>query len=314
MTWIGIDVSKASLEVSVGGAGATRAFLQPQELGELVGLVAEYEDSHVVMESTGGYERPLQKALYEKGIACSVVNPARARSFMRSMGKLAKSDPIDAKMLALYGERMRPGPTSLRSASSEQLEELVQRRRQLVDMGVMECSHREHAQSKLVRRSVSQVERMLDKQVATMGAEIAAHIGANEELAERSRRMQTMPSVGPAVSAGLLAHIPELGTLSKAQAGALPGLAPYTVESGQHIGRRRIRGGRPAARRLLYMAALVASRHNPQLKSFYQRLLAKGKPKKVALIAVARKLVVTLNAMLRTGQDWTPLPSQCALE
>ena len=216
--------------------------------------------------------------------------------------------------MALYGERMRPQPTTMPSAVSEQLEELVQRRQQLVDMRVVERSHREHAQSKSVLRSVSQVERVLEKQIAGLDAQIAEHIDAHEELAVRSRCMQTVPGIGPAVSSGLLARLPELGTLSKAQAAALPGLAPYMVESGQYVGRRRIRGGRPQARKLLYMAALVAARHNPPLKCLYQRLLAKGKPKKVALIAVARKLVVILNGMLRANQDWAPLPSQCGQE
>lgn len=304
MKWIGVDVAKAELVLAVGAEGELRRFAQPKELGQAVAYLAGIEDAHVVCESTGRYERPLQKALLKAAIPCSVINPARARHFMRSMGKLAKTDPIDARMLALFGERMCPTPTEVSSPQTQRLAELVQRRKQLVQMRVMERNHREHAQEKGVLRSISAIERQLEKQIALIDTMIEEHIQTDDDLSAKARRLQTVPGVGPAVSSGLLALMPELGTLTKAQAGALPGLAPYTVESGQYKGKRRIRGGRSEARHLLYMAALVAARHNSTLKALYHRLLAKGKPKKVALIALARKLVVILNSLLRTGQDW----------
>lgn len=306
MTWVGVDVSKRKLDVCIGSEGEPAVFAQPGELDRAVDHIGAQEQPHVVLESTGGYERTLFAALAARGIACSVVNPARARDFMRCTGRLAKSDPIDAQMLAVFGERMEPAPTEPPSALRLRLEQRVKRRQQLVEMQTTQKNHREHSRDKQVVASVARVERVLVNEIKKLDVAIAKLVEEDAELRDKSRRMQTVRGVGPAVSSGLLAHMPELGTLTKAQAAALPGLAPYIRESGQSRGKRRIRGGRSSARRLLYMAALVASRHNPVLKSFYLRLLAKGKPKKLALIAVARKLVVTLNAMLKHRQDWTP--------
>ena len=306
--WIGVDVSKAKLDVSFGSGGVVRCFEQPRELAKLVALVASKPEAQVVIESTGGYERALQKALKTAGVPCSVINPARARYFMKSVGQNAKTDRIDAKLLSLFGERLMPEPTVIRSENTVKLGALFQRRQQLLELKGMERNHREHAEHEEVRDSIGELESAIDEQIACVEMEIANHIKDSEELQSRSTRMQTMPGVGTIISSGLLAQLPELGTLTKAQAAALPGLAPYVAESGKHQGKRRIRGGRTVARKLLYMAALVASRYNPTLKAVYARLLARGKPKKVALIAVARKLVTILNSMLRTETDWTLQP------
>jgi transposase len=306
MTWVGVDVSKRKLDICVGTEGEPQVFAQPTELGEAVDHIAAQQQPNVVLESTGGYERALFAALVARGIACSVINPARARDFMRCTGRLAKSDPIDAQMLAVFGERMKPAPSKPKNALQLRLEQLVKRRQQLVELQTTQKNHREHSHDKQVVASVERVERVLVNEIKKLDAAITKLVEEDAELRDKSRRMQTVKGVGPAVSSGLLAHMPELGTLTKAQAAALPGLAPYIRESGQSRGKRRIRGGRSPARRLLYMAALVASRHNPVLKVFYSRLLAKGKPKKLALIAVARKLVVMLNAMLKHCEDWQP--------
>jgi transposase len=306
MMWVGVDVSKRKLDVCVGTEGEPRVFAQPEELDRAVDYMAAQKQPHVVLESTGGYERALFAALAARDIACSVINPARARDFMRSTGRLAKSDPIDAQMLAVFGERMKPAPTEPPNALRLRLQQRVKRRHQLVELQTTQKNHREHSDDKQVVASIERVERVLVNEIKKLDAAITKLVQEDAELRDKSRRMQTVKGVGPAVSSGLLAHMPELGTLTKAQAAALPGLAPYIRESGQSRGKRRIRGGRSSARRLLYMAALVASRHNPVLKAFYLRLLAKGKPKKLALIAVARKLVVMLNAMLKHREDWKP--------
>jgi transposase len=310
MVWIGVDVSKKTLEIFVSQNAQRKSFRQDNELDGAVSFIAKQGAGQVVMEATGRYEWPLFEALSARGVPCSIINPARARSFMRSLGKVAKSDRIDAEMLARFGQALGPEPTPMRSGTQRTLEALVQRRKQISDMMVLESNHQEHsAESTAVLASIRKVVRILKAELHRVQARIDQVVAQDRQLSEKSRRLQTVKGVGKVVAAGLLTHLPELGTLSKAQAAALPGLAPYDAESGKHRGSRHIQGGRAQARALLYMAALVAVRCNPELKQLYARLLGRGKPKKVALIAVARKLVIRLNAMLRKQQDWAPTQS-----
>ena len=310
MIWVGIDVSKKKVDVCVGSEGQVKTYKQPEQLPEVVEQLQGLEKVQVVMESTGKYEQPLWRALDEAGIPSSVINPARGRHFMKSVGTLAKNDAIDARLLALYGERMHPAVTPRPDPVQEQLQALVKRRTQLVEMETMESNYAEHASSELVNESRQRMRKHLKEEIDQVERDIRALINKQSSMKQKAQRMRSVPGVGPVTAGCLLAYMPELGMLSKAQAAALPGLAPYDVQSGQYRGQRQIRGGRAAVRNVLYMAALVASRYNTVLHKVYARLVEKGKPKKVALVAVARKLVVMLNAMLRTGTDWNP--SSCA--
>jgi transposase len=230
---------------------------------------------------------------------------------MTSVGRLAKTDSIDARLLARMGAALELAPTTLPSPERRQLQELVTRRHQLVEQQTMQRNHAEHAQSTQVRASIRRVSKLIKDEIASIERSIKQHIKSSEELSQSCRRLQTVPGVGPTVAAGLLVYLPELGKLERGQVAALAGLAPYNVDSGAHRGKRKIRAGRSPLRALLYMAALVAARRNPVLRTHYQRLREQGKPAKVALIAVARKLVVTLNAMLKQGLDWRtdPIPN-----
>ena len=305
-TWIGVDVSKETLDVCVDGSARTVRFRQPAQLRDAVKWIASHDAPHVVMESTGLYERPLFAALDRKGVRCTVANPARAKAFKTTVGRIAKNDAVDAQLLAQYGRTLEPEPTAMPSAVRVELQELVKRRTQLSRELVAQRNFAEHATSKTARASVRRTAAFLRKELGLLETEIERVLQAVSELAEASRLLQTMPGVGPTIAAGVLVHLPELGKLTKPECAALAGLAPYDADSGKHHGKRHIRAGRAPVRALLYMAALVAARHNPPLKAVYKRLVAAGKPKKVALIAVARKLVVTLNAMLKSQQDWNP--------
>ena len=308
MTSIGVDVAKEQYEACAHEAERSESFQGPDALKRLLEFIGQHPEPYVVMEASGHYERPLCEALQEQGIAFTVVNPARARAFMTSVGRLAKTDPIDARLLARMGQVLSPAPTTLPSAERRELQALVLRRRQLSEQLVMQRNHAEHNGSEAVRESIRRVSELLQTEVARLERSIRRLIRNTQELSEPSRRLQTVPGVGPTVAAGLLVYMPELGKLERGQAAALAGLAPYNVDSGAHRGKRRIRAGRSPLRALLYMAALVASRRNPAMRTLYVRLRAQGKPAKVALIAVARKLVLTLNAMLKHQVDWRPIP------
>jgi len=306
MVWIGVDVSKRTLDVCVHKGELVRTFRQPEELGEAVTYIAQHEGVQVVMESTGRYEQPLFEALTCKGVACSIVNPAHAYAFRKSLGKHAKTDAIDARLLARMGDSLTPAPTPMRSREHSELEALVTRRAQLKKLETAEINHAEHGSHPDALRSNARVQKILASEVRKLDALIAKLTAKSSELAEPIRRLQTVPGVGPTIAAGLLVHLPELGTVSKGEIAALAGLAPFNVDSGVKRGQRAIRAGRTPVRSLLYMAALVASRHNPRFRTLYARLLANGKPKKLALIAIARKLLVVLNAILKHADTWRP--------
>lgn len=305
MTRIGVDVAKNQYEACVHGAQQSESFQGPTALQRLLVFIEQSAEPHVILEATGHYERPLCEALSMRGIAFTVVNPARARAFMTSVGRLAKTDAIDARLLARMGESLSLSPTTLPSKARLELQALVVRRKQITDQLVMQRGHAEHGHSKLVRASIARVSKLLKGELGKLESEIAQLIGGSAELSQASERLRTMPGVGPTIAAGLLVHLPELGKLDRGQVAALAGVAPYNVDSGKHRGQRRIRAGRSPVRALLYMAALVASRRNPVLRRVYQRLRERGKAPKQALIAVARKLLLTLNSMLKNHRDWT---------
>lgn len=307
MVWIGIDVSKRSLDVFVQG-GERWTVRQPEQLEALVERIASIPGARVVMEATGGYERPLWEALARRKVPCSVVNPAHAHAFRRSLGLFAKTDPVDACLLSRMGQALEPAPKPLRSPEHRKLEALVLRRGQLVKLLQAEKNHEEHS-DKATQRSVQRLSRALEKEICRLEGQVQQLLRRVPELRELDGLLQSVPGVGPAVSAGVIVYLPELGKVNKGQIAALSGLAPYNQDSGTKRGQRCIRAGRTPVRSLLYMAALVATRHNAPLKAMYARLLAAGKPKKLALIAVARKVVTMLNAMAKSGQHWSPTPA-----
>ena len=250
-------------------------------------------------EPSGGFERTLLEALWEAQVPVSLINAARVRAFARSKGLLAKTDQIDALVLREFGELFAPPPLAAPAPARRRLAALVQRREQLVGLLAMEEQRLVQAADALVRRLGAKLIKELKRQVAELDSLIAAQIDEEDDLKRDNARLQEVKGVGPTTAATLLAEMPELGTLSRNEATALAGVAPRNRDSGLFRGRRTIGGGRLPVRRVLYMAAVVAARFNPILKAFYEHLVKAGKPKKLALTAVMRKLVVLLNHLLK---------------
>ena len=310
--FIGIDVAKAELVVAVRPSGAQWTVAN-DEAGRrtLVEHLRAERPQLLVLEATGGYELPAVAALVAAGLPVVVVNPRQVRDFARSTGQLAKTDRLDAAMLALFAERVRPPVRALPDAATQALDALVARRRQLVEMLVAEQNRLGMARSlgdRAVTVSLKQTIAFLTRQLGTTDRELGTMIRETPVWRERDDLLQSVPGIGPVVARTLLAALPELGHLDRRAIAKLVGVAPLNRDSGTWRGRRTIHGGRASVRATVYMAALVASRHNAVLKAFYQRLLAAGKPKKVALVACMRKLLTILNTILRTQQRWTPRP------
>ena len=302
--YAGIDVAKDTLQLSLCGASENL----PNEAkghARILRLLSAAEAArpgakvHIILEATGGYEAALCAALHAAGKTLSLLQPARVRHFARAKGEQAKTDPIDAAVLAAFGEALRPAPTPAPSAAQTHLGELVGRRAQLIETRTAETNRAAHYTDTLLCRQSRALLALLDKQIAQCDDAIAALLAADEAMNARAQRIQQVPGIGPVTTAILQAGMPELGTLNDGQAAALAGLAPYNRDSGPHHGARSIRGGRTPVRCALYMAALSAVRHDPILRDFYARLRAAGKKPKTALAAAMRKLIVLLNRMLK---------------
>jgi transposase len=303
--FLGIDVAKDSVELASEPAGLSGPFpTDPAGLAALVHVVQAQPVTLVVVEATGGYEAPVVAALATAGVPIAVVNPRQVRDFAKALGRLAKTDRIDAQVLALFGARVQPTPRPLPDAATQELEALLTRRRQLLEMLHAERQRRPRARGRVVRRSLDTHIRWLERQVIDTDATLEAAIQASPVWRVQDQLLQSVPGVGPTLARTLLGLVPELGQLDRHAIAALVGVAPLARDSGTLRGRRTCWGGRPAVRTVLYMAALVAARHNPVLRTFYQRLRAAGKPAKLALTAVARKLLVLLNAILRDQRPW----------
>jgi transposase len=308
--FIGIDVSKDRLDGAARPTGLTFGYDNSDDgIAALVGLLAPLRPALVVVEATGGLQASLVAALAVAGIPTAVVNPRQARDFAKATGRLAKTDAIDAEALAHFAEAIRPQPRPLPDEATQALQALLARRRQLLDMRAAEHNRLEMGAKTLpaaVRRNVEKHVRWLTGQVEDIDGELGRAIEASPLWRAKDDLLQSVPGIGPAVSRTLVAALPELGSLSRHKVAALVGLAPVADDSGERRGRRHIRGGRTEVRCVLYMAALSAARFNPVLRAFYQRLRAVGKEAKVALTAVARKLLTIVNAMVRSGQRWAP--------
>jgi len=301
--YAGIDISKDGLDVAVAGQSPSHYANTAKGIAELIPALAQLPAPvQVICEPSGGYERDLLEALWAKKIAVSLVNAARVRAFARARGLLAKTDAIDAVVLREYGELLRPAALAAPAPQRQRLAELVRRREQLVNLLAMEEQQLAQSRAAEIKKLGTQLIKALQKQIEELDTLIAAQIDEDATLKEQSARLQQVKGVGPVTAATLLAELPELGQLEDKQIGALAGVVPYNQDSGQHRGRRLIRGGRVQVRRVLYMSALVATRFNPILKAFYQHLLKAGKPKKLALTAVMRKLIILLNRLLKNPQ------------
>jgi transposase len=301
---IGVDVAKAHLDWVLGSKGeVSRLPNSPAGVRRLVRVLSKCEVDRVILESTGQYERRLQEVLSDAGLAVVQVNPVRVRRFAEGMGVLAKNDALDARVLALFGEKAEPASRPPRSARQRLLADLAGRRRQLIGMITAEKNRLEHARG-WARRDVQSLIRVLERRVERLDREIDRVIEQDTKQRGDFERLQTVPGVGPKVARALVIGLPELGTLDRRRIASLVGVAPYARDSGQKSGSRSIHGGRSAPRTALYLAAMAASRFNPELAAMKLRLQAAGKPPKVILIAIARKLLTMLNAIVRDQTEW----------
>jgi transposase len=307
---VGLDVSKGTVDVAVRPTGESwRADNDEAGIAALVQRVRAVMPSVVVCEATGGYEHAVVAALASAGLPVVVVNPRQVRDFARATGQLAKTDRLDAAVLALFGERVRPQPRPLAGPAAQLLDAVLTRRRQLLEMLVAE-KNRLGVAPKPLHRGIQQHIRWLEKQLDEVTKDLAGQIEASPVWRAKGNLLQSVPGVGPIVSYTLLGELPELGTLTHKQIAALAGVAPMARDSGLLRGKRMVWGGRASVRTALYQAVLSGRRWNPALRAFYERLRAAGKPPKVAMIACARKLLVILNAMVRNNTRWvSPAPA-----
>jgi transposase len=304
LRYVGIDVSKATLDVATHPTiEAWQTTNDPAGIQALVRRLRRRRPALIVLEATGGYEHPVVAACAAAGLPVVVANPRQIRDFARATGHLAKTDTIDAAILALFAARVQPAVRPLPAADARTLDALLTRRRQLLEMLTAETNRLEHAPP-AVRPGITAHIRWLEQQLQDVDHDLAAMIQQSPVWRAKEDLLRSVPGIGPVISRTLLGELPELGTLDRKQIAALVGVAPLNRDSGTMRGRRLVWGGRAPVRAALFMGALVAARRNPVIRTFYLRLLAAGKPKKVALIACARKLLVILNAMARTNTPW----------
>lgn len=306
--FVGIDVSKTWLDIAVYASDLVwRVGNEEQGIASLVKRLKEMQATLIVLEATGGYEMPVVAELAHAKLPIVVINPRKVRAFARSIGQLAKTDKLDARLLAHFAAAIRPTARSLPSAEEEHLTGLLVRRRQLVDMLTME-KNRLHTVRPALREDIREHIAWLQAKLAKIDEEIDQFVRDSSLWKEKDAILRSAPGVGRVTSCTLLAMLPELGTLNRQEIAALVGVAPVNKDSGRKQGKRRVYGGRATVRSVLYMAALAARRYNPRIRKFYEALLQRGKEKKVALTACMRKLLVILNAMLRTNQSWRTQP------
>jgi transposase len=305
MVCVGIDVSKDRLDVHVLPEGTAFAVARDGKgLAELVARLQSAAPELVAVEATGGFETVVSAALAAAGLPLVIVNPAQVRHYALAAGQRAKSDPIDAAMIARFVAAIRPEVRPLADAATQLLADLVARRRQIIEMIVAEKNRERRTAVKRIRKSIARLVAALEKELSEIDNEIDTGVRGSPAWRDKEDLLASVPGVGPITARSLIAELPELGTLTGKQIASLAGLAPFTRQSGQWKGKSMIAGGRKTVRSALFLAALTAGRHNPVLKAFRQRLLEAGKPRMVAAIAVARKLLTILNAILRDQKTW----------
>jgi transposase len=302
--FIGIDVSKETLEFARYPSGECKSVAyEDTSIESLVGQLRELGPRLIVLEATGGFERSISRALTSAELPFTVVNPRHVRNFARATGQLAKTDRLDALILARYAEAVRPAMRPLPDEATQQLKALTTRRRQIIEMMVAE-KNRLVSAPKAVKQRIKAHLRWLEAELGRANKDLDQAIRQSPIWKENEDLLQSAPAIGPAVSRTLMAELPELGKLNRKQIAALVGIAPFNHDSGKFKGRRSIWGGRATVRGCLYMAALVATRHNPVIRTFYARLRTAGKCPKVALVACMRKLLTILNAMIKHRTRW----------
>ena len=306
-TVIGIDVAKDRLDVCVRPSGESFVVARNgagiEDLAERLKTLAP---RIVAIEATGGFETVVAAGLAAAGVPLLIVNPAQVRAFAQALGRKAKTDPIDAAVIAHFIEATKAQPRPLPDETTRLLADLVTRRRQIIDMMIAEGQRDRRLANKRLKSSIARLRKALEKELAEIDHELDDHVRGSPAWAAKEELLASVPGVGPIIARTLIAELPELGSLDRRKIAALVGLAPWTRQSGQWRGKSFIGGGRKSVRTALFMAAMVAARHNPVLKTFRDKLVAAGKPKLVALIAVARKLLTILNALLRDNQRWQP--------
>lgn len=303
-TFVGIDVAKARLDVAVRPGDEVFTVGNDEEsLKALAERLAKLDAERIVLEASGGFEVAVVAVLAAGGLPVVVVNPRQVRDFARATGTLAKSDPIDARILAWFGEALRPEVRALKDEQTQALEALLKRRRQLMGMLTAEKNRLAMA-PKPIRRDIKSHIRWLERRLKDIDHDLNGAVKSSSVWRVRDDLLQSVPGVGPLLSRSLMASLPELGQLSGRKVSALVGVAPFNRDSGTLRGRRCVWGGRGELRAVLYMATLAATRCNPVIRAFYQRLSAEGKPHKVAMTACMRKLLVILNAMVRDQTPW----------
>jgi len=303
--FVGIDVSKDRLDVHVRPTDESFA-IQADETGiaALLARLAGLQPSLVVLEATGGYEAAVAAAIAHAGVPVAVVNPRQIRDFARATGQLAKSDTLDARVIARFAETVQPPVRGLATDQAQALAELVSRRRQLVDMLAAEMNRYRQARNRPLQKRINAHVTWLTRAIEELEDDIKRLIRSSPVWRETENLLMSVPGIGDITAHALIADLPELGHLDRRRIAALVGIAPLNRDSGLWRGRRTIGGGRPTVRRALYMATMVAIRYNPMIAAFYRRLTAAGRPKKVAIIAAMRKLVTILNAVLRDQRPW----------
>jgi len=305
--WVGIDVAKATLDLHL--LPAEQAHHLPNTAAgheHLRKLLPSPAHCLIVLEATGGYEREVVADLTDAGYRVAVINPKRARDFAKALGLTAKTDRIDARVLALFAERVQPAPLEKTPEKQAEIQQLVARRRQLIDLRTQESNRWEITKAKLARKSIQAVLNTLARQIHDIEGAIENLVESDEDWRNKAQLIESVPGLGSVTANTVLADVPEIGKLNRQQISALVGLAPYNRDSGALKGKRAIAGGRKSVRSVLYMAALSAKRSNPVIKAFAARLAQHGKPFKVVLTACMRKLLVILNSIVKSGRPWNP--------
>lgn len=305
---IGIDVSKAVLDVA-GPEGQQQYPNTPEGHKQLIKQLRTVPLESIVVEATGGYERAMVAELLSAGLPVVVVNPRQVRDFAKAIGKLAKTDAIDAEVLAQFGTAVKPEQRPLPDEKHRQLQELLARRRQLMGMLVAEKNRIQQCTDRLVKKTIQVVYTTLEQQIKQLDDLLQQTIEDTPAWREKDNLLQSVPGIGPQTSLALLVELPELGTCSRQQIAALVGVAPMNRDSGKFRGQRKTIGGRSTVRSALFMATLAATQHNPTIRNHYQHLLGRGKKKMVALVACMRKLLCMLNAILREQKPWKYQPT-----
>ena len=305
--FVGIDVSKSTLDVCIEPAVQTLHVAYDEAgIKQIVLRLKEVNPTLIVMEATGGLEVRIATELASQGLPVAVINPRQARDFAKATGQLAKTDKVDAAMLAAFAQAIRPQVRSLKDADTRALDDLVTRRRQLIDMRVQETLRLGTAASKPLEKSLNKHIVWLDKRIAEIDTDLANRLRKSDVWRTKDDLLRGIPGVGPVTTLTMLAKCPELGLLNRREIAALTGVAPLANDSGKHRGKRFIWGGRADVRAVLYMAAISAIQHNDAIKAFAERLKKAGKPPKVVIVACMRKLLTIMNSMLKNNTPWNP--------